>query len=204
MHESQAALEAVQKSAAEAEAAQAAAEALRPWPSDACLVPADYPLYPPSTPQRLHPDIATLGSYMFSLSSPSLTQGQSSLPADSNTGPDIDQEQPAIAQTMGLHAGAAESSAGHAERDPSTTEQGSPHDDQWDDARDALLDCAPDDNTGMMEEEGLDSSPKQADAVGETQAGNIDAVNGRNVTGWQQRLQTGWNEEQLQQVCASL
>ncbi|KAL3131033.1 hypothetical protein ABBQ38_000352 [Trebouxia sp. C0009 RCD-2024] len=67
LHEAQAALEDIRKAAATQEAAQAAAEALHPWPPDARLVPDDHPRYPPAQPQILHPDVAALGSYFTSL-----------------------------------------------------------------------------------------------------------------------------------------
>lgn len=65
--EAQAALDDIHKAAVAQEAAQAAAEALHSWPSDARLVPSTYPAYPPAAPQILHPEVAQLGSYMFAL-----------------------------------------------------------------------------------------------------------------------------------------
>lgn len=67
LHEAQTALEDIHKEAAAQEAAQAAAEALHPWPADARLVPANHPHYPPAQPQILHPDVAALGSHFTSL-----------------------------------------------------------------------------------------------------------------------------------------
>lgn len=67
LNDAQATLEDVHKAAAAQEAAQAAAEALHPWPADAQLVPSVHPKYPPAQPQLLHPDVATLGSYLSSL-----------------------------------------------------------------------------------------------------------------------------------------
>ncbi|KAL3138978.1 hypothetical protein ABBQ32_005786 [Trebouxia sp. C0010 RCD-2024] len=81
LHEAQAALEDIRKAAATQEAAQAAAEALHPWPPDALLVPADHPQYPPAQPQILHPDVAALGSYFTSL--PGGIQAQTNPPGSS-------------------------------------------------------------------------------------------------------------------------
>ena len=67
LNEARSTLDAVHKATAAQEAAQAAAEALHPWPPDARLVPSSHPSYPPAPPQILHPDIAKLGSYLFSL-----------------------------------------------------------------------------------------------------------------------------------------
>ena len=67
LDEAQAALEDIHKAAAAQEAAQAAAEALHPWPADARLVPANHPRYPSAQPQIMHPDMAALGSYLTSL-----------------------------------------------------------------------------------------------------------------------------------------
>ena len=69
LNEAQTALDDIHKAAAAQEAAQAAAEALHPWPSDPRLVPPNYPAYPSAPPQLLNPDVASLGSYLFSLPS---------------------------------------------------------------------------------------------------------------------------------------
>lgn len=197
MHEARAGLEGVQKSAAEAEAAQAAAEALRPWPSDARLVPSDYPLYPPSTPQRLHPDIATLGSYILSLSSPSAIEGQSSFPTDS----EADQAKSSDEETKAADAREAKQSVADVDRDHCTVEQGRCNDDTRHDTRESLIHSPSGDDVDMMEEDGLGHNPSPVKAVEEAENGNADAVHDRSMTGWQQRLQTGCSKEQLQQVC---
>lgn len=67
LNEAQTALEDIHKAAAAQETAQAAAEALHPWPADPCLVSPSYPAYPCAPPQLLNPDVASLGSYLFSL-----------------------------------------------------------------------------------------------------------------------------------------
>ncbi len=67
LNEAQTALDDIHKAAAAQEAAQAAAEALHPWPSDPRLVPPNYPAYPSAPPQLLNPDVANLGNYLFSL-----------------------------------------------------------------------------------------------------------------------------------------
>ncbi|DBA83956.1 hypothetical protein WJX77_009116 [Trebouxia sp. C0004] len=67
LNEAQTALGDVHKTAAAQEAAQAAAEALHPWPADPCLVSPNYPAYPSAPPQLLNPNVANLGSYLFSL-----------------------------------------------------------------------------------------------------------------------------------------
>lgn len=66
LNEAQATLDNAHKAAAAQEAAVAAAEALHPWPSNARLVPSSHPTFPPTAPQLLHPDIAKLGSCLFS------------------------------------------------------------------------------------------------------------------------------------------
>ncbi len=67
LNEAQIAQDDIHKAAAAQEAAQAAAEALHPWPADPRLVPPNYPAYPSAPPQLLNPDVASLGSYLFSL-----------------------------------------------------------------------------------------------------------------------------------------
>ncbi len=67
LNEAQTALDDIHKAAAAQEAAQAAAEALHPWPADPRLVPPNYPAYPSAPPQLLNSDVANLGSYMFSI-----------------------------------------------------------------------------------------------------------------------------------------
>ena len=66
LNEAQATLDNAHKAAAAQEAAVAAAEALHLWPSNARLVPSSHPNFPPTAPQLLHPDIAKLGSCLFS------------------------------------------------------------------------------------------------------------------------------------------
>lgn len=66
LNDVQTALDDIHKAAAAQEAAQAAAEALHPWPADPRLVPSNYPVYPSAPPQLLNPDVASLGSYLFS------------------------------------------------------------------------------------------------------------------------------------------
>ncbi|KAL0028826.1 hypothetical protein WJX79_010193 [Trebouxia sp. C0005] len=67
LNEAQTALDDIHKAAAAQEAAHAAAEALHPWPADPRLVSPNYPAYPSAPPQLLNPNVANLGSYIFSL-----------------------------------------------------------------------------------------------------------------------------------------
>ena len=67
LNEAQTALDDIHKAADAQEAAQAAAEALHPWPADPRLVPPNYPAYPSAPSQLLNADVANLGSYLFSL-----------------------------------------------------------------------------------------------------------------------------------------
>lgn len=199
MNEAKASLEGVQKSIAEAEAAQAAAEALRPWPSDARLVPSDYPLYPPSTPQRLHPDVATLGSYFFTQSSPGAAHAPSSdafspsIRAGVEPAHHVDEQADAhVADTAGGDAGHG---ARDAERDDDDLKQGMHNGDA------ASQDAGGDED--MMQGEFSAGSPLPAEDTTQpehSRHSRPDVHEQVGLTGWQQRLQSGWSEQQLQQV----
>ena len=193
MNEAKSALEGVQKSVTEAEAAQAAAEALRPWPSDARLVPPDYPLYPPSTPQRLHPDVATLGSYFFGLSSPSATEGPSSPHPGAQMRQELDQAtgvdiiMPEATDGAGRHA-EIEDEAQH-----DMSQQGT-----LDNVAEPEGSHRPDE--GMTEEQGVESNAGEVLQAKDDTGVEKSADMQTNVTGWQRRVQSGWDEKQLQQV----
>lgn len=188
MNEAKSALEGVQKSVAEAEAAQAAAEALRPWPSDGRLVPPDYPLYPPSTPQRLHPDVATLGSYFFGLSSPSATEGPSSPHPEAQMRQELDQ----ATGVDTIMPDATDDAGRHAETD-GMSQQGT-----LDNVAEAKGSHRPDE--GMAEEQGVESNAGAAQPAKDDSGVGMGADLQTNSTGWQRRVQSGWDEKQLQQV----
>jgi len=151
LNEAQTAVDGIHKAAAAQEAAQAAAEALHPWPSDARLVPSTHPAYPSGPPQLLHSNVAKLGTYLFSL------PGGISTP---NHGGE---------HCMGQ-----------------STVSGSQDD----------LDDHPD-SSHAADGEG---EFRGRSVVGTGDKANEQQQGGEQLTGWQQRLQSGMTQQQLQQV----
>lgn len=188
LEEAKATLDDIHKAAAAQEAAQAAAEALHPWPSDARLVPATHPAYPPEPPQILHPELATLGSYLLSLPGGISNSALQAASQEKN-------------QMQGSISNSAVHAASQDRNQTQNTEDGSAHD-QLGHMPGASRNSWPRQSAANRGDNNDQQQHQQQQQQQQRQQQSLAGQDSEGLTGWQRRLQSGMSSQQLQQIVA--